>query len=281
MLSDSAANKLLKAPLELDPKHPGINDSVYVQRRHELYDQAFEYRVQERGFPTVAYTPEEHGIWRSVSERLVRAHEQRACTIYREGKRLLQIETRFMPQLADLDSVMRAHHDFGLVPAEGLLDVRTFFEYLRLRQMPCTQFLRHRNCPEFTPEPDAVHDVIGHVPCLMSKPYTDVVQKIGQGVLAATNQQQLDAWTRVYWFTVEFGLIQEADGVKVLGAGLLSSLEEIEYCFADAVVRRPFILDEVIATSYDPSRKQDVVFVVQSLAELSADVELLRARFAR
>lgn len=279
MPSDSAANKLLKAPLELDPKHPGIDDPVYVSRRHQLYDLAFEARVHDRGFPTVDYTPAEHAIWRNVSERLVQAHQLRACQIYLEGKRLLQIETRFMPQLGDLDRVMRSHHDFGLCPAEGLLDVRTFFEYLKLRQMPCTQFLRHHKVPEFTPEPDAVHDVIGHVPCLMNKPYTDVVQKIGQGVLASTNQQQLDAWTRLYWFTVEFGLIREGSATKVFGAGLLSSLEEIEYCLSDAVTRRPFILDEVIATSYDPSFKQDVVFVIPSLAELSADVELLRARF--
>lgn len=261
--------------LVLDPKHPGLQDATYVQRRQALHDQAYDYRVGELGFPRVDYTEAEHALWRHISERLVDAHHKLACDLYLRGKSLLNIESKYMPQLGDLDRTLQEKHGFGLVPAEGLLDVRLFFEYLRLRRMPVTQFLRYDKAPNFTPEPDAVHDVTGHVPCLIDPTYQEVVQRIGEGVLGCADSD-IPLWSRLYWFTIEFGLLEEKGGVRVLGAGLLSSLEEIEYCMSGAVNRRPFVLEEVIHTEYDTTRMQDTVFVVPSLAFLCEEVKRLR-----
>jgi monomeric phenylalanine-4-hydroxylase len=267
-------------PLVLDPKHPGVGDVAYVQRRRELYDLARNARLANTGIPNVAYTPEEHHIWHTISQRLVEAHKTYACALYLKGKSLLNIDTEHMPQLAALNARMEKASGFGLVPAEGLLDAPTFFGYLSQRRMPVTQFLRHNAHPEFTPEPDAVHDVIGHVPCLMDKAYTDVVRLVGEGVRGVSNEAQLTAWIRMYWFTIEFGLIEEAGELKVFGAGLLSSLEEMEHCLSDKVERRRFDLETVIKTAYDTTQMQSTVFVLPSLGALKDATYRLMTKFA-
>ncbi len=263
------------APMELDPKHPGVHDAVYVERRKQLYDLAYRYRVGSLGWPEVTYTEEEHALWRAISERLVPAHEQLACGLYKRGKALLNIEQRFMPQLGELSDRLQAHHDFGLVPAEGLITKDTFFGYLSQRQMPCTQFLRHPTVPEFTPEPDAVHDVIGHVPCLMDAQYTEIVAELGRGRRDAAPEWK-SAWGRMYWFTIEFGLIEEAGELKVFGAGLLSSLQEIEYCYSDRVKRIPLTVDGIVNTMSDATLMQPNVFVIASMEQLAEDIQTLR-----
>jgi phenylalanine-4-hydroxylase len=257
--------------MELDPKHPGLNDAHYIQRRTYFFDLAREYRLANKGIPLVTYEPEEHEIWRIISEKLAASHEKNACAIFLEGKKKLGLDTEHMPQLYDLDQRLRKEHCLGIVPAEGLLHTRTFFSYLSQGMMPCTQFIRHGATPEYTPEPDAVHDVIGHIPCLMNKEFSEIVQLIGQGV-AKANDSQLDGWSRVYWFSIEFGMIQENDALKVFGAGILSSFGEMEYCYSDQVTRKPFDLNTVINTPYDPTRMQDTIFIIPSMTKLKQDV---------
>lgn len=264
--------------LILDPHHPGIRDQAYINRRGMFFDVARKHRLENLGLPLIDYTEEEHRIWRTVSEKLLVAHEKSACSIFLEGKKMLGIETDYIPQLSDLNVSLRQQHDMGLVPAEGLIDVRNFFQYLSQRFMPCTQFLRHGANPEYTPEPDAVHDVIGHIPPLMNREYTDLIQLIGEGVRTAT-MEQLQAWQRIYWFTIEFGLIEEAGGLKVLGAGLLSSYGEMEYCFSSKVSRRAFVLEDVIQQEYDSNVMQDVLYVIPSLSFLKQEVQKLITRF--
>ena len=265
--------------IQLDPKHPGIADPAYVERRRYLHDLAYAHRIADNGWPTVVYTREENHLWRQISAGLHEAHARRAWSVYQQGKCLLAIDTDHMPQLGVLDQRLRAQHNFSIIPAEGLLDVRLFFQYLQHRRMPCTQFMRHHAAPHFTPEPDAVHDVIGHVPCLMDAAFADVVQRIGDGVLRCQQKYTMQ-WSRLYWFTVEFGLIEERGELRAMGAGLLSSLQEIEFCFSDQVQRRPFVLDDVIKWRYDPSRMQDTLFVVPSLAFLVEQIDALKARQA-
>lgn len=260
--------------LILDPKHPGINDLEYISRRKMFFDTARKYRLQNLGLPTIEYTEEEESIWRHVMHKLKDAHEQKACELFLRGKKALHIDENQISHLAELDKQLRQHHNIGLVAAEGLIDVRNFFLYLSNRLMPVTQFLRHGAEPEYTPEPDVVHDVIGHVPPLMDQEYTDIIQLIGLAVQNA-DQKKLQIWQRIYWFTIEFGLIEEKDDVKVFGAGLLSSFGEMEYCYSNAVDRRPFNMEEMIATDYDPSIMQDTLFVIPSLAVLKTEIKKL------
>lgn len=260
--------------MALTPNHPGINDQDYIDRRTFFFDIARQHRLDNLKPPIIEYTEAEHDIWRKVSEKLTAAHEKSASKIFLEGKKLLGLETDFIPQLADLDRSLRQQHDMGLVPAEGLIDVRNFFHYISQRFMPCTQFLRHGANPEYTPEPDAVHDVIGHLPPLMNKEYTDLIQLIGVGVRNA-NMEQLQAWQRIYWFTIEFGLIEENNELKIFGAGILSSYGEMEYCLSDNVLRKPFVLEEVIQQEYNANIMQDLLYVIPSLAFLRKEIEQL------
>lgn len=257
--------------LELDPKHPGINDQNYIQRRKLFFDLSREYRLGRKGIPNIEYTDEENRIWRHVSTKLQEIQQQKACSIYLDGIRALNLEVDSIPDFIALNEKLHKQHRFQLTPAEGLIDVRNFFAYLSHRIMPCTQFMRHGANPEYTPEPDAVHDVIGHIPPLMDQEYVELIQLIGEGVAKAKDHQLL-AWERFYWFTIEFGLIQEGAELKAFGAGLLSSYGELMYCFSDAVDRRDFDLQEVINQDYDPTKMQSTIFVIQSIQQLKQAV---------
>ena len=167
-----------------------------------------------------------------------------------------------------------------LVPAEGALPYRTFYEYIGQRGFPVTQFIRHGSHPEFTPEPDMIHDCLGHVPPLMNRDYAELLVLIGKAVATTTRGDQVLALKRFSWFSIEFGLIEEAGENKVFGAGILSSTGEIPYSlFSSEVSRRPFVTDVVIHTDYDPSRMQDNLFIAPSLPFLRRELESLVRRF--
>jgi phenylalanine-4-hydroxylase len=167
-----------------------------------------------------------------------------------------------------------------LVPAEGALPYRTFYEYIGQRGFPVTQFIRHGSHPEFTPEPDMIHDCLGHCPPLMNRDYAELLTLVGKAVSTTRRGEQVLALKRFSWFSIEFGLIEEAGETKVFGAGILSSTGEIPYSlFSNEVIRRPFETDVVINTDYDPSRMQDQLFIAPSFAFLRRELENLVRRF--
>jgi phenylalanine-4-hydroxylase len=166
-----------------------------------------------------------------------------------------------------------------LVPAEGPLPYRTFYENIGERGFPVTQFIRHGSHPEFTPEPDMIHDCLGHVPPLMNRDYAELLVLIGKAAATTPRGEQVLALKRFSWFSIEFGLIEEDGETKVFGAGILSSTGEIPYSLSSEVRRRPFVTDGVIATDYDPSRMQDQLFIIPSFAFLRREAEQLVKRF--
>jgi phenylalanine-4-hydroxylase len=153
--------------------------------------------------------------------------------------------------------------NFRLAPIEGLVETRAFLSWLSYRTMLCTQYIRHPSRPEYTPEPDIVHEAIGHIPNFTNRDFADFSQFIGHGARMA-NDQQLEELGRLYWFTVEYGLVEENGELKAYGAGLLSSFGELEHAFTDSVERRPFDLEQVINTTYDYSDMQPVLYVIPS-----------------
>jgi phenylalanine-4-hydroxylase len=266
--------------LELEPGHPGERDEGYVRRRKELFAPCRKHRLERLGPPIIAYTPEETRIWRELSPKLDELHIKHACQMYLRAKRDLAITREEIPQLRHLSDQVRRETNMHLVPAEGALPYRTFYEYIAERGFPVTQFIRHGSHPEFTPEPDMIHDCLGHVPPLMSGDYAELLTLIGKAVATTTKGDQVLALKRFSWFSIEFGLIQEADETKVFGAGILSSTGEIPYSLLSAeVTRRPFVTDVVINTDYDPSRMQDHVFIAPSLPFLRRELEGLVRRF--
>ena len=266
--------------LVLEPDHPGLGDAAYVQRRKDLFALCRRHRLESLGPPLIQYTPEETAIWRDVSLKLHELHRLHACSIYLEAKDALAISTTDIPQLRHLSERLERETRMHLVPAEGPLAYRTFYSYIARRGFPVTQFIRHGSHPEFTPEPDMIHDCLGHVPSLMNQDYAEVLALIGKAAHASPDPLQVLALKRFSWFSIEFGLIEEAAGLKVFGAGILSSTREIPFSlFSPDVTRRPFVTDEVIETDYDPSHMQDRLFVIPSFTWLRGEIEALVRRF--
>ena len=266
--------------LELEPGHPGEGDEGYIARRNTLFALCRRHRLERLGPPLVEYNEEEKRIWREVNPALDELHVKYASEIYLRGKRALAITADEIPQLRHLSDRLRRETKIHLVPAEGALPYRTFYEYIAERGFPVTQFIRHGSHPEFTPEPDMIHDCLGHVPPLMNQDYAELLALIGKAVAKTQRGEQVLALKRFSWFSIEFGLIEEGDETKVFGAGILSSTGEIPYALSSPVVtRRPFVTDVVIATDYDPSRMQDHLFVAPSLPFLRRELEGLVRRF--
>jgi phenylalanine-4-hydroxylase len=266
--------------LELEPGHPGLGDDAYIQRRKELFALCRKHRRERLGPPLIDYTAEETRIWREVSPQLDELHVQHASEIYLHAKRELAITRDEIPQLRHLSERLRRETNIHLVPAEGALPYRTFYQYIGERGFPVTQFIRHGSHPEFTPEPDMIHDCLGHVPPLMNRDYAELLVLIGKAVAAATHGEQVLSLKRFSWFSIEFGLIEEAGNTKVFGAGILSSTGEIPYSlFSSEVTRQPFETNVVINTDYDPSRMQDHLFIAPSFPFLRYELENLVRRF--
>src|SRR5881275_2970820 len=227
--------------LELEPGHPGLGDEGYIRRRKELFALCRRHRLERLGPPLIDYTPEETRIWREVSPKLDELHQQYASEIYLRAKRELAITREEIPQLRHLSERLRRETNMHLVPAEGALPYRTFYEYIARRGFPVTQFIRHGSHPEFTPEPDMIHDCLGHVPPLMNQDYAELLTLIGKAVAATEKGEHVLALKRFSWFSIEFGLIEEGAETKVFGAGILSSTGEIPYSLLSKdVFRRPF-----------------------------------------
>ena len=202
-------------------------------------------------------------------------HQQWGSEIFLNGVSELALSETSVPQLVDIDEKLESKTGFRVVPAEGLLAGNSYFQHWSHGEMPCTQFLRHSSNPAYTPEPDIVHDVLGHVPPLMNHQFCEVIRAFGR-LSTECSHEEMVALIRFYWFTVEFGLIHEQGELKVLGAGLLSSIEELPRALGGSVSRQPFSLARVIDTDFNPNDLQQQYFVLESLDQLQEAVELFR-----
>ena len=251
---------------ELDLDHPGANDPEYRERRDFIAGLAKRFR--ETGEITdVDYNEQEQGIWRHVAARLEELHQKHASPFYLRAKRDLGISNDRIPQLSEMNRRLKELTNFRLAPIEGLVATRAFLSWLSWRTMLSTQYIRHHSRPEYTPEPDIVHEAIGHIPMFTNPNFADFSQFIGHGARIATDKQ-IEELGRLYWFTVEFGLVEHEGEIKAYGAGLLSSYGELEHAFSDKVERRPFNLEQVINHDYTYSDMQPVLYVVPSYADL-------------
>jgi len=257
----------------LDLDHPGAKDPVYRKRRNYIAEAA-KYHRENGGIPVIEYSDQEHEVWRIVNSKLSVLHEKHASQVYLDSKDTLKIPTDHIPQLRDLSDRLDTYHRFRLEAIEGLVDSRSFMGKLAQRVMWCTQYIRHASKPEYTPEPDIVHEVVGHVPTFVDRDFVELSEMIGRAALLV-NDDHLAEVERVYWYTIEFGLIEERGGVKAYGAGLLSSFGELAAAFSGNVPWKPFVLEDVLQTPYDYSHMQPHFFVVPSFAFLREEMERL------
>ncbi len=260
----------------LDLDHPGAKDPAYRARRDYLAALAVHHRRNGLDAPTIEYTDEENSTWQIVTSRLNPLHEKHACRIHVDARHRLRIPDDHIPQLRKLSDRLQRFHGFRLRAIEGLIEPKVFLSGLAEHIMLCTQYIRHHSRPEYTPEPDIVHEVIGHVPMFADPDFARLSVLIGKAA-AVADDRQITMLDRLYWYTLEFGLIEELKGVHAYGAGLLSSFGELSHAFTNGVEHRPFDMEEVTTTPYNYSDMQPVLFVVPSFAYLCREIETLLA----
>ncbi|MDM0120238.1 phenylalanine 4-monooxygenase [Variovorax arabinosiphilus] len=224
------------------------------------------------------YTPAEHAVWRTLFERQTKLLPGRACDEFVEGMKNLPIGADQIPDFLELSEVLMQRTGWQVVAVPGLVPDEVFFEHLANRRFPAGNFIRKPHELDYLEEPDVFHDVFGHVPMLMNPSIADYIQAYGVGGLRAKKLGVLDKLARVYWYTVEFGLIQQKDGLRIYGAGIASSRTESVFSLDDPSPNRiAFDLERVMRTHYRIDDFQESYFVIDSLAEL---LELATIDFA-
>jgi phenylalanine-4-hydroxylase len=253
----------------LDPDHPGFRDSVYRRRRNEIARLALEYRPGDPP-PVVEYTDAEHGVWRAVWEHLAPLHGTNAVAEWRSGAAELDLDQRFIPQLVEVNEEMKKSPGIEMLPVAGLISARGFLCSLGRGVFLSTQYIRHQSMPLYTPEPDVVHELIGHATSFFRPEIVRLTRLFGEAALHA-DEATLKQLERVYWYTLEFGVAREGGDVKAYGAGLLSSFGELGN-FASQAELKPFDVAEIARTNYDPTSYQKALFVAPSFSEMEKRV---------
>lgn len=220
----------------------------------------------ENGY--INYSKEDDEIWSILMERQVEIIKHRACQEFIDGLNILNFPTHHVPQLKNVSSKLKNATGWEVYPVAALISHDKFFSLLANRQFPAATFVRHREELDYLQEPDIFHEFFGHCPLLMHQPFADFSQKIAEYALGQEKKIQIQI-LRLYWFTVEFGLIQTNEGLRAYGGGILSSPSETVYCIeSDEPQRNPLVLLDVLRTPYRIDILQPVYYVIKSFTSL-------------
>jgi len=280
---DKFADRVLSYGSELDADHPGFTDPIYRARRKEFADIAIKYRYGEP-LPNVEYTKEEIDTWNTVFTELTKLYPTHACRELNYVFPLLTQNCNYklgtIPQLREVSKFLKECTGFTLRPVAGLLSSRDFLSGLAFRVFHATQYIRHGKTPMYTPEPDVVHELIGHVPLFTDPSFAQFSQEIGLASLGAPDEW-IEKLATLYWFTVEFGLCRQNGELRAYGAGLLSSFGELQYCISDKPVHNEFAPEKVATTSYPITEYQPQYFVADSFEDAKNKVRQWAAKIPK
>lgn len=220
-----------------------------------------------------SYTPDEHEIWQTLYSRQEMLLPGRAADEFLQGLRLLGLERDRIPALADVSRKLDRLTGWKIARTPGLLDAGDFFGYLARRVFPCTDYIRGRSELDYTPAPDCFHDIYGHTPMIVHPRFADFYQKLGQAAVVCRDPGVMEGLTRIYWFTVEFGLIRNPGGLRIYGNGIISSSGETQHSLTAQVTKLPCIPERVAAQPYDIWHFQDTLFVIESFDALETEFD--------
>jgi len=224
------------------------------------------------------YTAAEHATWKILYERQAKLLPGRACDEFIAGMDDLPISADTIPDFRRLNDVLMKRTRWQVVAVPGLVPDDVFFDHLANRRFPSGNFIRKPEHLDYLEEPDVFHDVFGHVPMLVNPAIADFIQAYGIGGLRAQKLGNLSRLARVYWYTVEFGLVEQRNGLRLYGAGIASSFAESLFCLDSASPNRVRLrLERVMRTQYRIDDLQETYFVIRSLDEL---LEFTRIDFA-
>jgi phenylalanine-4-hydroxylase len=250
MLDGAQANAATEYALHFG--EPGFTDpnGMYIDQHYEGYSQA------------------DQQVWRELYRRQHDHLEAHASKVWLRGARAIGLGPDAIPDLRIINTNLRRLTGWQSRAVPGYISARPFFACLAQRQFPTTVFIRTKERIDYLPEPDIFHDVFGHVPLHADPSFADFLQEYGQAALVA-DAQHTERLARLFWYTVEFGLIRERGALRVYGAGLISSPGESRHCLVSTDVdRRPFDLHEVCSTPFEIDHYQPTLFVLDSFDEL-------------
>lgn len=213
------------------------------------------------------YSDEDHETWRILVNRQMDMLPGRAGEAFMRGVELLGLRSETIPRLMDLSHVLEEATDWRIARIPGLLHEKDFFSLLANRIFPSTDYIRGREEIDYTPAPDLFHDIFGHMPMLTQPAFADFYQMFGRAALDATGADR-PRLERFHWFTVEFGLIRQDDGIRIFGAGILSSNNEVTHALSDEVEKIDFDPARIVEQDYDVWHLQDLLFVLDSFEQL-------------
>ena len=256
--------------VHLPDDHPGAGDPAYRARRNEIAAAALDWRPGEPP-PRIEYTEAEQNVWRTVCREIAPKHRKYAVNEFREALETVALPTDRIPGLDEVDPGA----GWRYVPAAGLVPLRDFYGALEQRVFHSTQYVRHPAVPLYTPEPDILHEVVGHGHMLATPTFGELHRLAGVATNRLQDEDNLRFLSRVFWFSLEFGVVVEDGELRAYGAGILSSYGEIEEF--RAMEHRPLDLVEMGTADYDITHYQPVLYRAESVAEI---VEVVGGFFA-
>ncbi len=251
--------------VHLDEDHPGFGDPEYRARRNHIAARALNWKPGQ-AIPHVDYTEEEQAVWRTVCRELAVKHERLACAEYRQAMTALALPADHIPQLDEVGDRLRPLTGFEYHPAAGLVAFEDFYGSLADGVFHSTQYIRHHARPLYTPEPDLIHEVIGHGGMLASPRLAELNRLAGRAARRLETKAGRDFFATVFWFSIEFGVLYESGELRAYGAGLLSSYGEIEE-FRQAEIR-PLNIAEMGVVAYDITKYQPILYAADGTEQL-------------
>lgn len=249
ILEASGSENAMLSPTEQYREHNVKITTGHNPRLHEV--------------PVPAYSTEEHETWSLMFDRQMKALPGMASKEFLDALRTMKLPSQRIPSLQEVSRILEENTGWRVTRVEGLVPEKEFFECLSQKLFPCTDFIRSREELEYTPSPDMFHDIFGHLPLITNQHFADFYEMFGKAALGA-NREQLTQLQRIYWFTVEFGLIENPEGIRIYGSGILSSVGEVPYCLGPDVRRHRFDYAHVENQAYEIYHMQEDLFVVPS-----------------
>ena len=219
------------------------------------------------------YTPADHEVWQILYAKRMAELESTASNVFLSGAELIGLSESRIPYLADVNRRLNALTGWNAVPVAGLLPAKEFFASLSRRRFPTTVTIRSRESIDYVPEPDIFHDVFGHVPLHSDPAFAGFLQRFGEAATLAQSELEVQMMARFFWFTVEFGLVEERGQTRIYGSGLISSAGDAANALGPDCDRRPFSVEGVVSQPFRIDNLQDVLFVVESFEQLFDAVE--------
>jgi len=216
----------------------------------------------------IPYTEEEHSVWHDLYNRQMDVIQNRVCDEFLQGLEILGLPSERIPQPTEVSRVLMERTGWQVEPVPALINFDRFFKLLAERKFPAASFIRTREEMDYLQEPDIFHEIFGHTTMLTHQAFADFTEAYGKAGLQASKRERV-LLARLYWFTVEFGLLQTADGVRICGGGIASSPGETVFALeSDEPLRRPFDPIEALRTPYRIDIYQSVYYVLDRMDDL-------------